>query len=229
MAMKQTWKVWFFPIMAGLLTLVVLIGFGPTFFWRSDARPALDPLFLWHGIALTSWFLTFVAQGLLIRGREPAFHEMLGGLSMMLVPFVLVTGWQAGLDALERGVGILGFPPETFFFMSATDMVGFAVLYGAALLFLSRIAVHKRLMLLATISLILPAAGRMGDMVGLGPLGVVIQLGFLVLLVVYDRQTLGRVHNATLWGGGLILAKLGGIVTVGLTPMWFAFVDGIRP
>ena len=87
--------------------------------------------------------------------------------------------------------------------------MGFAVLIGTALWLRRRSDYHKRLMLLGTLALIPAATTRLFMLTG-GVMGLLTVAGlgeamFIMALCVHDRRTAGRIHAATLWGGGLLL------------------------
>ncbi len=219
---------WFFPVMAALLALTVFAGFAPSYYLRPDNAAPLSPLFRIHGAVFTVWFLVFVTQAGLIRAGQVTAHRWLGAASVLLVPLIVVFGLEAGFDALDRGMTVLDYPPETFFFMSFTDVWGFVLLFTAALLTRAHTDWHKRLMLLAAISLVLPAAGRLADQLGMGPAGVGVQLGFVGALFLFDWLSQARFHGASLLGGGVIGLKLLGIVTIGASEAWRALVPHLR-
>ncbi len=216
---------WTFVLLAVALLCVVFAGFAPSYYLRSDDKPPLSTLFFLHGAVFTAWYLLFFLQTVLIRTKQVALHRGLGLASILLVPPLIVLGMGAAFDALERGVTILSYPPATFFFMSASDMAGFLVLFGAGVALRKHGPQHKRLMAFASVSLILPAAGRVADQFGAGPLGAGIQLAFVFALIAYDLRTEKTVLGATLFGAGLIGCKLLGIITVGVSRVWIDFVD----
>lgn len=90
------------------------------------------------------------------------------------------------------------------------DMALFAALGGSAVYLHRRPQVHKRLMLLATLSLLGAAAARLPR--GYHLSGTPVVYGFIVvdalvlLGVLHDVATRGRAHQAYLWGGLLIFA-----------------------
>jgi hypothetical protein len=87
------------------------------------------------------------------------------------------------------------------------DIIVFGVLVGAATLQRHDSDKHKRLMLLATISLLTAAVARFLRQVGMGGApnlfyGTDV---FVVVLAIYDLVSRGRVHPATLWGGAAVV------------------------
>jgi hypothetical protein len=85
---------------------------------------------------------------------------------------------------------------------------------------------HKRLMLLAYISLIVAAVARLPGVLPLGPLAF-FGLGYLfvVLAAIYDFVSRRRVHKAYLWGGGLMVASVPLRLLISGTGAWRGFAE----
>lgn len=104
-------------------------------------------------------------------------------------------------------------------------MVVFRALIGAALYFRNKIDVHKRLMLLAAVSILAPAIIRLPfAFVQTGPL-VFFGLTdlFIVACVVYDFVARRRLHQAALLGGSVIVSSQFLGVIVMNTSIWLRF------
>lgn len=222
-------RTWFFIAMAVAVAAMVLAGFSRTYYFREAALGPLPELFLIHGAAFTAWFALFIAQASLIRARSFALHRLFGLASLPLAIALVVLGWEGGIDAYRRGVAIVeDGPPAMFFFLSASDAAGFAALYGAAVAFRRRSDVHKRLMLLASISLIMPATARLAIALGLsGVVGAALQFTFVGAILAYDAVALRRMHPATLIGGGVIALKFAGLIILAPTPLWENFARSV--
>jgi hypothetical protein len=105
------------------------------------------------------------------------------------------------------------------------------VLVGVAVLQRQQSDTHKRLMLLATISLLTAAVERFLRQVGMGGApNMFYGTDALVLaLVIYDLFSRGRVHPATLWGGAMVVGfKPLLFYAVADTPLWLALSDAPR-
>jgi hypothetical protein len=145
---------------------------------------------------------------------------------MALGAYVAITRTRAGLMAVVPGV-----PPLQFLVMSIATLVTFPTLLGLAVWFRKNAGVHKRLVLIATLELVMAAVGRLpGIFAPLGPIGPLGIPGlftvtdlFLVAIAIHDWRTLGRVHPATLWGGLFLIASQPGRLIIGSTAMWMSF------
>ena len=109
--------------------------------------------------------------------------------------------------------------------MPLGDMVVFPSLVAAALYFRNKIDVHKRLMLLATVSILAPAIIRLPfAFIQTGPL-VFFGLTdlFIVACVVYDLVARGRVHQATVLGSLIIVVSQLTRVMLLSSSIWLKF------
>src|SRR5262249_17332548 len=107
----------------------------------------------------------------------------------------------------------------------------FGALVSTAVMQRRRPEAHKRLTLLATISLLTAAIGRGLRQLGMGGapnlfLGTDV---FVLVLVLYDLGSRGRLHTTTLWGGALVVGfKLLLYYALSGTPAWLALADALR-
>jgi len=129
--------------------------------------------------------------------------------------------------AARRPGGFIGIPlpPLQFLVVPVFDMVTFAALIGTGLGLRRNPQAHKRLMLIGSIAILIPAVARWPGVIQAGgPLAVFgITDLFLAPLVAWDLTTRRRLHPATLWGGlGLVLSELLRLV-LSQTHGWLTF------
>ena len=193
----------FFSGMAVATALTVFAAFAPTYYLRSHDLPALSPTLQIHGFIFTSWMLLFVAQTTLVATHRTDLHRRLGVLGAVLAAAVVVMGSAVGVDALRRGLGTaFGMDPRIFFAAPVAEVLCFAILASAGIAFRRHPEMHKRLMLLATISLVKPAIARfVEDQMTVYLLADI----FVVAAVAYDLWSRGRIHPALVFGGLLIV------------------------
>jgi hypothetical protein len=214
----------FFLWMSVLLLSVVLIGFAPTFY----LRPFFDnpiPIFAYnyvHGVVITAWYVWLVVQTAAARMGQAALHRRIGLIGVGIATLVVVAGPMAALGFAARpailgigwdvDVGTLPFLPwegmtvgeliSEFVWSSFFVVALFAGLVVAAIVFRRRPEVHKRLMLLASISIIGPALSRIFNWPPLPGEGsllfFVTHWGLLATVIVRDFVTTRRPHSATL-------------------------------
>jgi uncharacterized membrane protein YozB (DUF420 family) len=224
----------FFTGMALASALTLILGFLPSYFHRSAELPSLTPLYQLHGALFTAWIALLVAQTALVAGRRTDIHRTLGVAGAVLAAVVFVVGVAVSVETLRRRGGPPGgdLNEETKFFgIPLGAIIVFGALVSAAVVQRRRSETHKRLMLLATISLLGAAVARILHQVGMGGtpnlfFGTDV---FVLALVLYDLASRGRVHPATLWGGALVVGfKPLLFYVLSGTPAWLALADVLR-
>jgi hypothetical protein len=197
----------FYSGMALAAALTVLVGFAPSYYLRGYfGSPALSPVLHVHGLLFTGWIVLFVVQTALVAARRVALHRTLGVAGAALAAAMVVAGVMAAIDAVHRGAAPAGVPPLSFLIIPLGDIALFGGFVATALWWRRRPETHKRLMLLATISILTAAVARWPGVLPLGPLAFfAITDLFIVAGVIYDRWSRGRVHPAYIWGGLLIV------------------------
>ena len=223
----------FYTGMAVLLALTVFAGFARTFYLRAffqvptiSGAGQLTPLVQIHGAVFTAWVVLFIVQTALIKSRRVALHRRLGVAGMILAAIMVVVGLRTAFAAAARGSAPPGLDPLAFMIVPFTDMVLFTVFVTGAFVKRRDREAHKRLMLLAYVSIITAAIARIPGLISLGPLAAFsLSLVFVVLGIAYDRYSRRRIHPAYLWGGALILASVPGRLALSNTDGWRAFAE----
>jgi hypothetical protein len=217
----------FYVGVAIAIAITVFAGFSRSYFLKAYyGTPELSLLLHIHGFVFTSWVLLFLAQTTLVAADRTDLHRKLGVGGAVLAALVLIVGTTTAILRVKGGSApIPGVPPLGFLAVPLFDMVVFAILIGAGLSLRSRLDTHKRLMTLATISLMSAPIARL-------PIGV-LKAGppaffgltdlFIVAMLVYDLATRRRIHPATIWGGLLIVASQPLRLMIAGTPAWMAF------
>ncbi len=217
---------WFFLAIAFVNLALVFAGFAPSFYLRDETLPPLPPLFLAHGCVLSIWYLIAVVQPALIAAGRYGGHRILGTAGAALAVLVVATGLMVGADAMARGVGIGGADARTFFYLSVSDAVLFTALVAAGVAYRASHAAHKRLMTIASISILFPALGRLAVTLGFdGVFAVAPYTALLAGVALNDFLSQRRVHPATIAGGGAAFAKIASYLPVGGGELWRRFVD----
>ena len=216
----------FFSLMIVLLWATVLFGFAKTYFLAGMVRaPLPNALIHIHGAVFTLWMVFLVVQEGLIAGRKITWHMQLGLVGFALASAMVGLGLLAGVDALHRGSTVPGLDSETFFIVPITAIAIFAVMIWLAFRFRYRAATHKRLIIIATITIAAAAIGRwpLAILVRTPPLQNVVTLSFLLLIVAYDLLSQGRVLKSTLWAGLALMVVQLVRIPIGMSPVWHAF------
>jgi hypothetical protein len=102
-----------------------------------------------------------------------------------------------------------GLTSLQFLVVPLFTLATFVVLAGLGIASRRRRETHRRLMLLATIAMLVPAFARMRWIGSGGPPVAITGTTLLVIgCMVWDRRAHGRIHPAFLWGGGLLILSL---------------------
>jgi hypothetical protein len=222
----------FYTGMALAFATIVAIGFSPTFYLRGADLPPLSTVLVVHGMTFTAWIALFIVQTSLIAANRRAWHRTTGAFGAALALLLVVIGTVASIDALRRGSApIPGLDPRTFFAIPMHDVFAFAVLATAAIVTRKDPATHKRLMIVATISLLAAPIARfpIAAMMQVGPpLFYGLQALLIVVGMLYDKSFHGRVHRAYWWGLGFMVLSDVLFLAIGGTPVWHAFADALR-
>lgn len=202
----------FYTWAAVVATIVVFAGFAQTFYLKGMfSTPVLSELLLVHGIVMTLWFTLFIVQIRLVAAGRTDLHRRLGVVGAMLVVLILVVGAATAIDAARRGASPApDVSPLMFMVIPLVDVAIFAILVGVALWNRRRSDIHKRLMLLATVSILAPGFARIPlDFIKQGGLPVIIGLTLLsvIICVAVDAVRNRRLHPAFGWGGALVVAS----------------------
>ena len=216
---------------AVFIPIIVLAGFARTYYLKGlFGTPVLPGLLVHlHGIVMTSWVVLFVAQVWLVSTRRTKLHQRLGVWGAILAALMLLVGVLTAIFGAARGSSP-GPPPLQFLVIPLGDLLVFAILVGTALYFRRRLDLHKRLMLLATVSLLPPAIARIPlQFIATGGPSVFFGLADLCVLacVVFDSVKYRRLHPAFLWGTLLIVASQPLRLLLAGTDAWMQFAASL--
>jgi hypothetical protein len=236
---------WVFVWMAAVCAVVALAGFAPTYWLQLPPRTFVgSPLLHLHGLLFSAWTLYFLLQTILAARGRITRHRSWGLLGVSLATAMVLVGFAVANDVLSLRL-TAGFADRArAFHIASTSMIAlFGVFVAAAIVFVGRPEIHKRLMVLATVSMIPPAIARLffavsvgigpGLRPGLGPprtvasvLAPALVADILILVgVMHDIRTRGRPHPTYVIGGALMLAVQVLREPVSRTQTWYAIAD----
>lgn len=196
------------------IALVVLAGFVPMFTMRLQRHdPNLTWFVLLHGLSMASWIALFLTQTLLIARHRVELHRRLGLCGVALAILILLTG----LPTLFHGAARQSHDVHSAQFLwmllafDGLALLVFTGLAAAAIALRRHGDWHKRLMLLATLSLLGPAFGRLTEYARLdGPYGdvavLLLCIGCVVACAGVDGSRQRRLHPALAYGGSVVIA-----------------------
>jgi hypothetical protein len=214
----------FYIGMAFAIVVVVLVGFAPTYYLRSHFQTTPLPLYLHvHGFAFTAWIVLFAAQTMLVAARRVDVHRRLGWAGAALAVLMVVAAITAAILSGRRDFAA-GREDEALTFLTTPflAMVVFTILVGTAVYYRRRSETHKRLMVLATISILDAAVARWPfELVETSAWAFYVLTDLLIVVAVLcDLASRRRVHPVYMWGGPLILAGQSLRTVLGQTGAW---------
>jgi hypothetical protein len=207
----------FFFLAHVALLVSVFVGFAPTFYLRPLYSAHRLPFVLYvHGAVLTCWFFLTVLQGWLIRTKRHRLHRQIGFAIAGYAALVVAMGLVADL----RMASEIRTPQDAdniVVWGNFFSLVLFTSYVALAVVLRKRSDAHRRLILLASISIVGPALARFtewpifpGGMNARPYYGVG---GLLVLygaLIVHDLIVRRRPHPVS-WIGALSMLAFSAI------------------
>jgi hypothetical protein len=205
----------FYVGMSVVLLLIVLAGFSRTLYLRAALDvPEVPAYLLLHGIVLTAWFVGILLQTTLVTTHRTDIHRRLGwigaglGVATFVVSLAVTVMFVPRAYALNPN-GLLGV--ARIFWANLAALLSFAIFLATAVARRRQPDVHKRLMLLAAITMVQPAMARIRQLWFPSIDGGLFALVWLSLLVgamaLHDLHMNRRVHTATLLGGMFFLGS----------------------
>jgi hypothetical protein len=214
----------FYTGIAIAVALAVLVGFSRTYFLRPyfDTTP-LDAAFHVHGLVFSAWIALFVAQTSLVAAGRTSLHRKLGWAGACLAASMVVVALNAAVHGAHRDIAA-GYEIESlrFFTTPLLAMVMFASLVALAVAARSRLETHKRLMLLATLSLLDAAVARW-PVRGIADSTLAqyaITDAFIAAGMLYDFASRRSVSRVYVWGGAAIVVEQWARDALGATAVW---------
>lgn len=200
-AKLPTRKSRYFLTAACLALAVVLIGFWKTFFLPSFQGTFTAPAIVYiHGGLLFLWTIFLVAQSVLIRTKNLSVHRRIGFAGLGLAVCVSVSTMALGIYVLKRDLAAGGghTAVSSLVGMFTTPII-FLTLVTAAIVYRRRPEIHKRLMLLAMISILWAAFVRFRHYFPPIPhwdiiLGGIVPSSMILIAMLWEKYSVKRIH-----------------------------------
>jgi hypothetical protein len=232
---------YFYFHMALACAAVAFLGFAPTYFVPMARGSLLIPPSLHlHGIIFFAWSVFFVFQAWLAASGEVGRHRSVGLIGVSLATAMTILGCVAAIASMKRAVAVGQTDAGiAFSIVPLSGIAFFAVVFALGVASARQPETHKRLMLLAGISILDAAVARWfltflapPGPPGPPPVAVAIPPAFvayllLVVAIVHDWRTRGRPHRVYVIGGIALLAVKLLNLPISTTHAWHAFAGGI--
>jgi hypothetical protein len=195
-----------------ILAAIMFVGFAKNYYLRTwiGTRPITVMVHV-HGLIMTAWTVLFVVQTLLVANRRTDLHRKLGIVGAILASIVVALGlYTIAAQILRRHphINVEGF---TALFMAFDGLSLF--LFGGLVVTAVRVRLrpqsHKRLMLMAMVSLLPPAFGRFVayfTRVDVPEIVLGLMCATVGICIFIDAIRHRRLHPALAWSGALVVA-----------------------
>src|SRR3979490_1266650 len=232
---------YFYFYMALACSAVAFLGFAPTYWLPLASRSfSSSPVVHFHGMLFFAWTLYFAFQTWLAASGRTAWHRSLGLIGVSLATAMTIFGFLAAVNAMKRSAAIGQTDAGiAFAIVPLSGILLFAVVLTLAVAATRRPETHKRLMLLAGISILDAAVARwfLTFLAPPGPPGpppvevtlvpALIAYLLLVAAIIFDWRTRGRPHPVYIYGGAALVAVKLLNWPISVTPAWHSFAGGI--
>lgn len=218
----------FYVSMAGVCALIAFGLFAPTYWLQIPAGTFTgSPLLHLHGLLFSAWTLFFLAQTVVAKKGRIETHRAMGLFGIALATAMVFSGFATAIKAMINGISAGHVEnARAFAIVPISAIVTFGAFVAVAIAKVKKPEIHKRLMLLATITIIQAPLDRIffalhaGVGPGLRPGALpspppqaavpsgLITIALVLVGVVYDWRTRGRPHPVYLVGGGIIAAAI---------------------
>jgi uncharacterized membrane protein YozB (DUF420 family) len=205
----------YFPALLAFLWLGILAGFVPQII---DHIVKQKSPYLWivhvHAVFFVGWLVLLTVQMSLVRARYTGLHRRLGPIGFYLLPTMLVLGLITSVMVDRSAFGTPNWRPQ-FLSLQLSDLINFGILAAFALHLRGDSASHKRLMILATTSIVNAGFIRwwgphVAHWLGDGYFSFLTRnfsSDFLIIgvMITYDFVTRGRPNRALAFGATLVV------------------------
>jgi len=199
---------------------VAFLGFAPTYFRPILAGGAkVSPVIHIHALIFFSWSLFLVLQAWLVQSGQVMRHRAVGMIGVSLVTAMTIFGTLASITSMKTAAA-LGMRDQGLAF-SIVPLGGigfFAVVFAMAIAAVRQPESHRRLILLAAISILDAPIARWfivllspPDAVGPPPVAVTVPPALvasllLVVAMIHDWRSRGRPHRIYVIGFVALIA-----------------------
>lgn len=207
--------------------VIAAFGFARTYYLRFLFHlPVLPPLVQIHGAIMTLWCVGFIVQTWFIEARQVRWHQRFGIFMAGLAAIVVMLGETLTVNGVAREARLHQIGRFHYLLgINSVNLLLFAVLVGLGIAFRKKPELHKRLMVLATVTLLAPAIARIVLLFTHKPLPQFLAFYACVLLcVAVDTLRHRRLHPVLAVGALVVIAAFHLSYVVVQTPAWMKIV-----
>lgn len=209
----------FYLIITILLLLVVLLGFGPRFYFRPFFEQprhlqmeTLPIKFMLHGILMTLWYVLLVVQSALVNTKNIKLHKRLGwGLGIIAILAVIsAIPVMMGFAPRMVELGFLNIDnPDRVWFQNIQwtndifALITFSIMVCIGFINRNNKDLHRTVMLFASMAFTGPATGRLMEWLEQSLFiegTVVIFVLFPISVLIHDWVKYKIIPKYAIWG-----------------------------
>lgn len=227
--------------MALACAATAFLGFAPTYFVPLAHRTfSASPVIHFHGLLFFAWSLYFVMQTWLAASGRVVNHRSFGIVGVSLATAMTIFGFLASVHAMKHSAALGQLDAGIgFSIVPMSGIAFFAVVFVLAIMNTRKPEVHKRLMLLAAVSILDAPIARwfITFLAPPGPPGpppvpvtiapAVVASLLLVVAMVRDWRAEGRVHPVYIYGTLALLTLKVLNWPISESAAWHALAGGI--
>ncbi|MEM9776042.1 MAG: hypothetical protein AAF902_15805 [Chloroflexota bacterium] len=193
----------FYAVVNVILFLLIIAGFSSRAALHPQRMPPGRLTLYIHATTMFIWTALIVVQSALINTRRYKLHMRLGWFGVGLAVVIVVSGVTM---IVERNIRQFSWIEVV---TNSMNMLTFTILFALAVWWRKNGGYHKRLMVFATIALMIPALARVSEAFIDEPfLATPMLLGLIALLPVYDWITQRKITRASYIGIAVNLSTM---------------------
>jgi hypothetical protein len=198
-------------VAALILAGIMFVGFAKNYYFRTwiGTRPITFMVHV-HGLIMTAWIVLFVVQTLLVANRRTDLHRKLGIAGTILASIVVALGLYTIAAQIIRRHPHINVERFTTLFVAFDGLS--LLLFGGLVVTAVRVRLrpqsHKRLMVMAMVSLLPPAFGRFVayfTRIDVPEIVLGLMCATIGICVLIDTIRHRRLHPVFAWSGALIV------------------------
>jgi hypothetical protein len=213
-----------YRIFSLILLVFILVTLLPHYGKISSSTTVVSAQFIVHGILYLGWYILFAVQSHLSSVHNVTLHKKLGYISLLLVSTLIFSG----IDMLLGVMQSYDSSWSTGYLVSRTSFVWailhttlfFVGFYALGIVFRKNLHLHKRFMLMASLSMISASVTRVAflPIVPVDGMAVTLLSTYALLLapVIIDRITFRGVHPVLKWSVPIYVITQ--IICIGFIP-----------
>jgi hypothetical protein len=207
-----------------LLLAVIIVSLLPHYAKIFHSPELVSASFIVHAIVYLGWFILFVVQANLVTSGNISTHKKLGYISLVLFVLMLISGISMLIGIMES----YDSSWEDWYLRSRTNLIWgvfhtlicFVIFYLLGFFFRKQLHLHKRFMLLASLSMISASVTRVAFLPFIPIDGTLITLlsTYVLLLtpMIMDRVIFKSIHPVFKWSVPIYIITQ--IVCIGILP-----------